>query len=286
MGVKISRLISFSVLFGAFFAFSLQAIAQGGPEMPEPIKNLELEGAQIRFLGRDHGFDSWLAVKNGQEQYFYVLPDGSAFVMGVLFDSSGKLITAQQVSRLQERGDDIVSMMGPERFEQGQPRAGGADAEDLPPSERLFNDIQTSNWVPLGKPGAPVLYSFIEMQCPHCHTFIEQLREKDVFSKGELQLRMIPVGFREESVAQAAFLIATPEPQSRWFRFMDGDSEALPQKDGINDQGVQKNMTIMQSWKFDATPMSVYRDKDGKVKIIRGIPEDLDALINDIGMRG
>ncbi len=273
----------FFVLLCAVFLVSMQSFAQGRPQMPEPIKNLELEGAQIRYLGRDYGFDSWLAVKNGQEQYFYALPDGSAFVMGVLFDSTGKLVTSEQVSRLQERGDDIIGMMSPERFDQGQTLD---DADSLPPAERLFNDIETSNWVPLGKPGAPVLYSFIEMQCPHCHKFIEQMREKDVFKNGELQLRMIPVGFREEAVAQAAFLIATPEPQSRWFRHMDGDAEALPQKEGINDQGVQKNMAIMQSWKFDATPMSVYRDKNGEVKIIRGIPENLNTLIEDIGARG
>jgi thiol:disulfide interchange protein DsbG len=43
-----------------------------------------------------------------------------------------------------------------------------------------------------------------------------------------------------------------------------------------------RNLAIMQSWKFNVTPMIVYRAKDGSVKIVRGKPKDLDALVNDI----
>ena len=59
----------------------------------------------------------------------------------------------------------------------------------------------------------------------------------------------------DESIAQAAFLLATPNPQERWFRHMDGDATALPAKSEINQQGVQRNLAIMHSWKFDVTPL-------------------------------
>jgi hypothetical protein len=41
----------------------------------------------------------------------------------------------------------------------------------------------------------------------------------------------------------------------------------------------------MHAWKFDATPFVVYRGKNGSVKIMRGEPKDIVALISDLGAR-
>jgi hypothetical protein len=41
----------------------------------------------------------------------------------------------------------------------------------------------------------------------------------------------------------------------------------------------------MQSWKFDVTPMVFYRSKAGDVKIVRGRPQDIPALVDDLGSR-
>ena len=255
------------------------------PELPAPIQTLVDEGAQIRFLGRDKGFDAWLTVKNGQEQYFYVKPDRSAFVMGVLFDEKGEMITIDQVQRLQNSDGTLLDALASETLvTDGNSKAKEQSFEFKSPSERLYYDIENSNWVPLGETGAPILYSFIDPQCPHCHTFIETIR-KDYIEKGRVQVRLIPVGFREETRAQAAFLMATPNPQERWFKHMDGDAEALPAKAELNQQGVQRNLSLMQSWKLNVTPMIVYRGKDGNVKIVRGKPQDPAGMIADIGAR-
>ena len=255
------------------------------PDLPAPIQNLVDEGAQIRYLGREHGLNSWLTIKNGQEQYFYVLPDGSAFVMGVLFDAKGELVTVDQVARLRGQGDSLLDSLASDFGETNNERTSKAEAfEFKSPSEQLYHDIENSNWVGLGKPGAPVIYSFVDPQCPHCHAFINDLRG-GLLENGNIQVRMIPVGFKDETRAQAAFLMAAPNPQQRWFNHMDGDNEALPAKSEINQQGVQRNLAIMQAWKFSVTPMTVYRAKDGSVKIVRGRPRDLRSMIADIGAR-
>ena len=268
----------------AFYLFlGLGGLAQAQeklPNMPDPIKNLAEEGAQIRYLGRDYGFDSWLTIKNGQEQYFYVLPDQSAFVMGVLFDPKGKMITLDQVQRLRGNGDDLLDSLASEDFSSTKEK----EFEPQSTSERLFYDIEKSNWVPIGKSGAPVIYSFIDPQCPHCHAFVNELR-KGYLDEGKIQVRLIPVGFKDETRAQAAFLMATPNPEERWMRHLDGDPDALPAKSEISQQGVQRNLAIMQSWKFNVTPMIVYRGADGSVKLVRGKPKDIDSLIADIGTR-
>ncbi|MFK7839001.1 MAG: thioredoxin fold domain-containing protein [Bdellovibrionales bacterium] len=262
------------------------AIAQDGvPKLPAPIQALVDEGAQIRFLGKDKGFDAWLTIKNGQEQYFYVKPDQSAFIMGVLFDDKGEMITIDQVQRLQNAGGDLLDVLASEKLiTDGNSKVTEQAFELKSPSERLYYDLENSNWVPIGDTGAPVLYSFIDPQCPHCHKFIEEIRENYI-ENGRVQVRMIPVGFREETRAQSAFLMATPNPQERWFRHMDGDESALPAKSELNQQGVQRNLSLMQSWKLNVTPMVVYRGKDGTVKIVRGKPQDPVSLISDIGAR-
>ncbi len=251
------------------------------PTMPAPIQNLVDEGAQVRYLGRDHGFDGWLTIKNGQEQYFYVPPGGDAFFMGVMFDKTGKLVTVRQVAKLREDGGDLLDALASADEQKAAARDDSFKFKS--PSERLFADIENSNWVPLGQSSAPVLYSFIDPQCPHCHEFVKQVREGGYFDNGAVQMRLVPVGFKDETRAQAAFLMATPNAQERWFAHMDGDETALPAKAEINQQGVQRNLAIMQSWEFSVTPMIVYRAKDGTVKIVRGVPKDLANVIGDLG---
>lgn len=260
------------------------------PDLPAPIQNLVDEGAQIRYLGREHGFDGWLTIKNGQEQYFYVPPGGDAFVMGVMFDKDGKLVTIEQVSKLRGQGDKTLDSLTDdgfgERLNPNNVQGSETDQFDFKsPSEQLFADIEKSNWVPLGRADAPAVYSFIDPQCPHCHSFINDLRGT-YMDNGALQLRMIPVGFRDETRAQAAYLMATPNPQKRWFEHMDGDENALPAKSEINQQGVQRNLAIMQSWKFNVTPMIIYRGGDGSVKLVRGRPKNIPDIVADLNKGG
>lgn len=249
------------------------------PSLPDPIQTLVDQGAQIRYLGNEHGMDAWITIKNGQEQYFYVKPDGSAFVMGLMFDKTGELVTIDQVSRLRgEDGNEILDALASDV-------SSATKAESVAfksPSERLFHDIENSNWVPMGAAAAPALYAFIDPQCPHCHSFIEDLRKKNILENGRAQLRVIPVGFKEETRAQAAFLLATPNPMEKWYRHMDGDESALPAKSEINQQGVQRNISILQNWELSVTPIILYRALDGSVKIVRGRPKDVDALVADL----
>jgi len=111
---------------------------------------------------------------------------------------------------------------------------------------------------------------------------ISEFEQEGYFDRGKLQLRLVPVGFSELSRAQAAFLIASPNPQERFLAHLAGDEEALPFRDDINTQGVERNLSYMQSWKFDVTPMLIYRNKDGEVKIVRGRPKDVPAMLADL----
>ena len=276
-------LTAFATLgFGANFA--LAQSDEPLPELPKPIENLVNEGAQIRYLGRDYGVDAWITIKGGREQYFYVLPDKKAFLMGVMFDETGKLVTAEQVSRLQKDGDNMLDILADDYTAAVDQAAEDDEFEFKSPSEQLFYDIENSNWIPLGTQGAPIMYAFIDPQCPHCHAMLEDLKT-DYIDDGRVQVRIIPIGFREETRAQSAFLLAAPNPQERLFNYLGGDESALPARTEINQQGVQRNLALMQSWKFDVTPMVIYRSQAGDIKIVRGRPQDIPALVGDLGSR-
>ena len=270
----------------SFIILSAPAQAQDAlPEMPDTLQVMVDRGAQVRYLGKAHGMDGWITIFKGQEQYFYVLPGGKGFVMGLLFDADGTPVTIQQVQDLQKQGDDVLDLMAEATLPDEVPDMPKTEItkafEYQTPAERMFTDVKNSNWVQIGNKGAPVIYTFIDPQCPHCHDFIQSLR-KDYIETGRLQVRMIPVGFRQDTLAQAAFLLASPNAQEIFFKHLDGDQTAIPAKYDVNNQGIQKNLALMQAWKFDVTPMTIYETPTGEVKLIRGQAKDLEGLLTDL----
>ncbi len=263
-----------------------QVSATKEPPMPAPLETMAKEGAQVRYMGNQGGLDGWIAIQNGQEQYFYVTADREYVLLGLLFDKTGKMITLEQVSALQKEGGPVLDILKAEpstkdaSVTENLPVKGDIASSLKSPSEQMFSDVEGGNWVVLGNQAAPVMYSFMDPQCSYCHEFMKALRPE--IEAGRIQLRLIPVGFRDETRAQAALLLAAPNAQDRWFRHLDGDKEALPVTPGINEQGVERNMAIMQSWKLNVTPLSVYRAQDSKIKLVQGRAKDMKALLGDL----
>lgn len=261
-----------------------QVSADTQPEPPAPIQNLAEKGAQIRYLGEFHGLQGWIAIQRGQEQFMYVLPNGKAFVMGLLFDEKGRLITMEQLAALREgkEFDELDLLADETSIQDGLARRAVEVPKIRPPSEMLFEDVESANWIALGADKtAPALYAFLDPQCSHCHAFLRDVTTS-YLDAGRLQIRMIPVGFRPETLAQAAFLLAAPDAEPRWYEFLDGDETALPVDFDLNTDGVQFNASVMHRWKFDATPIIVYRAANGKIRIVRGRPKDPEGLVADL----
>ena len=84
------------------------------------------------------------------------------------------------------------------------------------------------------------------------------------------------------SLTKASFLLADPNAEELLYKHLDGDKKALLADKNVNTQGVQRNMSLMQDWKLDVTPFSVYRDVAGKVKILKGRPDDLKKLVTEL----
>lgn len=270
----------------AVLTVPLAAMAQGSdPVLPDTLQNLAAKGAQIRYLGREKNLDGWVAIHQGQEQYFYATPDREAVMMGLLFDKSGKLITMRQVQNLQKGNEPTLESLAiapePEVDAIAEIQKQLKVRETLSPSQKLFTQIEESNWLVFGDEKAPVVYAFLDPQCPHCQEFMKEIR-KTYVDAGQIQLRMIPVGFHDATKSQAAFLLAAPDYKDRWYKYLDGDTEALPVDSSLNKQAVEMNLAIMTEWKFDATPMIVYKSAEGDIKIVRGRPKNTAEILTDL----
>ena len=294
---KITTLLILLVVAGAAPVLAEEKL----PDLPEPLQNMVSEGAQIRYLGREHGLDGWLTIQNGQEQYFYVTADGQAILLGILFNNKGDAITLQQVNAIrQKEGPAIDRLVGFTPREEAKPSISAPSsvnsvvpdlsnpqamvkAATKSKAEQLFQSVETANWITIGQKSAPAIYSFIDPECPHCHDLIQNIRKSGYLEQGLLQLRLIPVGvLTENSLTEAAYLLAAPDPQKELFRHLDGDKAALLADKTVNTQGVQRNIKLMQDWKLDVTPFSVYRGRDGKVKVLQGVPDDLKKIITEL----
>ena len=263
--------------------------------MPKQLDPLVKEGAQVRYLGDDLGLEGWMVVMRGNQQFFYVTPDKKALLSGVLYGEDGKLITTQQLQRLESDDKGLIN-----QFVEGAggtvsgtsasaatqagntPVPSASDYANLSPSEQLLLTVEHSNWVALGDENAPVVYSFIDPQCPHCHDFVNNLR-RGFLKRGMVQLRIVPVGLMNaDSLKQAAYLLSAPDAESVFYKHLDGDKDALPVSNTFNTDGVEMNIDIMRGWGLDVTPFSIYRDKAGKVKILKGLPSRLEELMSDL----
>lgn len=270
-----------AVVAGAAIA-PAQAQKPGEPPMPKPLKTMADEGAQIRYIGSELGLNGWLAIHKGQEQYFYATPAGDAMILGLLFETeTGRLVTMDQIRKVQEESGGVLDMFSQPAREEKPAATAVQDLTIKSPAEKMFEDIEATNQVAFGDEKAPVIYAFMDPQCPHCHSFMQDLRG-NYLSNGVVQLRMIPVGFNKDTLAQAAFLLGAPDAADRFLRHLDGDKMALPVSHDINQQGVERNMSVMQGWKLNVTPLIVYRSAKGEVKIIQGRPKDLSEMIRDL----
>ncbi len=275
--------------------------AENDPPLPAPIQALVADGAQVRYLGDDLGMNGWITMKGGQEQYFYATPDGRAIVSGILFNSKGDAVTLQQINALRKNeGDPIDRLAGfsptDDKKDAFTPDAGASqtvpDFKDpaallkmatKSKGEQLYEGITAANWVSIGNKDAPALYTFVDPECPHCHDLIQDIRKSGFLENGSLQLRVVPVGvLSETSLKEAAYLLASSSPQQDLFRHLDGDAKALMTNPNANTQGVERNMKLMQDWNLEVTPFSVYKDKNGKVKILQGRPDNLKKIITEL----
>lgn len=266
------------------------------PAKPSALTRLEQQGVLVRYLGNDYGMNGWLTVRNGQIEYMYATPDNSGLVLGILFDNAGESVTAKQLDRLYgangsaPQSDPTASLMRDSlaiannmKAEQAPTQA---DASKPSKGDALLSRLAAANSVTLGQDNAPQAFAVIDMECRHCHDFIQKLDDGGHFANGNIQLHAVPVAvLSKKSLEEAAIILNTDNAAEKLLAHAKGDTTALALPEGAeapSDAAILPNMQLLKDYKIDVTPFIVYRGKDGGVRIIRGTPRDMNGFIGDI----
>ena len=151
------------------------------------------------------------------------------------------------------------------------------------PSERFWSELENSTYIKFGSPTAAPLYVFMDPTCHWCHDYFASLMTAYV-PQGAVQLRVVPVGILSDNAKQEASLILSAvDPAAAWSSAETHDLSSLPKTPAEGAmQKLDSNQRLMGEWNFRGTPGSVYRGKDGKVKVVYGMPDSVPQVVGDI----
>lgn len=178
----------------------------------------------------------------------YVTPDKRYAVVGDLIDADGKNLGADAINQLVTK----------------------------PKNEKLWQQLEEADWVQDGdKNASRIIYTFTDPYCPYCHKFREMA--EPYIAEGKVQFRHIIVGIlQQKSLAAAATIMGSDSPEEAFQQHRQ-----LSEKGGIaidnakaskGNDIVLANNHLMEDLHMHATPTNVYRDNDGEIQVVEGMP--------------
>ncbi len=215
-----------------------------------------LAGSGVEITGAleaPDGYQGFVGNYRGQQLPVYLLPDGKHLVVGSLYDLDGKDLTMPAMR----------------------------DAADAGLGAEQWKAMAASTWVVEGDPDAKrVVYVFTDAECPYCHHFWKA--SQAWLERGDVQVRNILVAvISPDSLPRAASILAADDATAAWQKNEDNFGKN-PKPSGDVDAATRKkidaNNNLMTRLGFYGTPAIVYKDKNGKIHALRGMPPDQETL--------
>lgn len=230
---------------------------------------------QVMELGSTHGLRG-LLVRNGQSfQVFYATPDGGRVIPGVMWDSSGKNITRQQVAPI----PGVTPTVTIGREKQAGASAGASGTAGVSGLEAA----RGTTFGLIGADAAPRMYVFVDPLCGYSVRALQQLQP--FVAMGRAQAAIIPISvldYEDEGRSTKAALAMLTKPVDQmvqaWSR---GDLSGPASKEA--DEKLRRNMAAAESIGLRGTPTVIWRKADGSEGRIDGLPEDWNAVISSMG---
>lgn len=195
------------------------------------------------------GLTGYVGRKNGHAVTLYLMPDGEHVVIGKMIDGFGQDLSAEQIRTW------------------------------LPDIDlgRAWQQLASATWVPEGPPDAKrIVYVFTDPNCGYC---IEFRKKASAYLSRGIELRHILVGvIQPSSLAKAASVIGAEDPLEK-LAMHDGQfpRDWLESPDHIPDDlrsKIEANNQLMKAMSISATPAVFYRDPQGEIRKIVGLPDD------------
>lgn len=242
--------------------FAFLATTAAAKSLPEPVQALADRGIKIvkKFdaPGELTGYAAqagprWLAI--------YVMPGGEHAIVGTLLDAQGNALTKQVLDKIKR---EHRAANGP-----------------------IWPRLEDSYWIADGSKNAErVVYVFTDPNCPFCHAFWK--RSRPWVKSGKVQLRHIMVGIIKQSSPGKAATIMSAENSSEVLtrnqkNYERGGVEPMDSVPGDIRSKLQSNLMLMRQLGIRGTPGIIYRDDQGKVQIVQGVParKKMDDILGE-----
>lgn len=216
-------------------------------------KALSASGMKVdRELDAPEGYQGYVGHFRGRKLPVYVMPDGKHILIGTMYDLSGHDLTTPAMRQ--------VSAF----------------------TEAQWQALEKSTWVAEGdKDAKRVVYVFTDTECPYCHKFWKA--SQPWIKKGGVQVRNILVAvISPKSLPRAAGILASDDPSVAWTQneagFGKQDAPAKGKPPAAAERKIDANNDLMVSLGFYGTPGVIYKDADGTIHTVHGLPPDPEQL--------
>ena len=210
----------------------LPALLAAAPAAAGVLDALKERGAAVRPLGNLGGLAGHLVtLADGSSYALYTTPDGHA-VAGLLYDPDGELVTSRQLAGLPGEGGRLEAPSG---------------------NEALLRSTLSAAGFTVGDRG-PLVAAFADPECRWSNAAVASLAREA--RRGELRLRVIPLGILgAASARRAAAIASSPDPERAWF---DPARASEPRPGGA--LAVERNDRIFDLWRKGGVPLLLWRD--------------------------
>lgn len=191
---------------------------------------------------------------SGDYQVIYGSPDDKLLIAGQLIDGAGKNLTADHMAQYVPQPDYTAVW---------------------PKVEAVKHAVKMNS-----KAKGPVVYIMADANCPFCHYVDEAFRP--YVETGKVDVRVLHVAFlRPDSATKAAAIMGAKDPAAA----LKEHGEKFD-KGGITPAGtvkpefkeaMDKAAALMQELKASGTPTVIFKNKEGKVEVLKGMP-----TLNDV----
>lgn len=237
-------LISFSLVSVAAVAVAALVAVAGASDYPVPVQNLIDQGVEVEAtFDAPGGLTGYAGRVNGQPIVLYATEDGEQVIVGNMLDANGNSLTSAQLDRYL-----------PE-----------------PEFDSAWAELEQATWIAEGgtKPER-IVYVFDDPNCPFCKALWEASQP---YLDDEVQIRHIMVAvLHPTSMGKAARMLAADDQHAAFIEHQKNDSQPLAEIPPQVRRQIEANNALMRSLGSQATPTVFYKDPDGKVRQIMGVP--------------
>lgn len=238
---------------------TLSACAAPEPPLPEALKTLQQQGVEVvRAFDAPSDLQGYIINAGGQMHAIYVTGDGKHVMLGALVDAQGTNLTERHLDRY-------------------------APQPDL---SKAWDKLENTRWVADGAENPKrIVYVLADPYCPYCRAFWIAAQP---YEKVGLQVRWVWVSYlRPDGPARAAAILEADDPAAAMAehesRFAEGGIEPAESPKPETLQAIRAHTNLMRELGVNGTPAVFYKDEQGKVRSIQGMPK-LGALPKIFGL--